>query len=103
MILYRHNGETICLTPEEMREIHQEVERANMIDDIGARFQELELAEPAPSEMAVIVSTAESALSRNSRYHDTYWASIDAAIDEWRSKHGQLDWHQNVTNNEEAE
>ena len=88
MILYRHNGEAICLTPEEMREIHQEVERANMIEDIQARLEDMELPEAGPSELTLIVGIAERLLPHNEPYFDAYWNTIEDAIDEWRSNHG---------------
>lgn len=87
MILYRHNGETICLTPEEMREIHQEVERAKMIEDVRAKLEDLELPEADPSELTRIVGIAECLLPHNEAYFDAYWHTIEDAIDEWRSQH----------------
>ena len=87
MILYRHNGEAICLTPEEMREIHQEVERANMIEDIRAKLKDLELPEADSSELTRIVGIAERLLPYNEAYFDAYWRTIEDAIDEWRSQH----------------
>ena len=87
MILYRHNGETIYLTPEEMREIHQEVERANMIEDVRAKLEDMELPEADPSELARIVGIAENLLPYNEAYYDAYWQTIEDAIDEWRSQH----------------
>ena len=87
MILYRHNGEAICLTPEEMREVHQEVERANMIEDIRAKLEDMELPEADPSELTRIVSIAERLLRHNEPYYDAYWHTIEDAIDEWRHQH----------------
>lgn len=87
MILYRHNGETICLTPEEMREIYQEVRRANMITDIRAKIKDMELPEADSSELACIVGIAERLLPYNESYHDAYGHTIEDAIDEWRRQH----------------
>lgn len=87
MILYRHNGETICLTPEEMREIHQEVEHLHRCEDVRARIEEA-FAGPQPIwNIDQIVQKAERILDRNDVYYGAYWESIESAIREWRDQH----------------
>ena len=87
MILYRHNGEAICLTSEEMREIYEEVRRADMRQDIEFQMEELKIAPITDADVAKVAADFDRILSHDGAYHEAYWAAAETAVKEWRDQH----------------
>lgn len=74
------NGTEIELTLAEMRQVFTELDRAYLIEDIQAKAEELEV-ELSDEELNTIADRAQSGLSHNDSYWESYWMTIEYAIE----------------------
>ena len=74
------NGVEIELTPRELREAFLEMEKEYLIEDIQSRAEDMEVVLDK-HDIATVVNMAQSGLERNDSYWESYWATIEYAIE----------------------
>lgn len=84
MIIYR-DGQTIELTREECRRIYDELDREYKAEDIRGKLEEMEVELDVTDELILDV---EHALGNNDGYWDSYWSSMEYAIEEYLKEKG---------------
>lgn len=75
------NGNEYDLTLSEMREIYNEMKLEYLKDDILCKADEMGM-ELDNDVISSIVNKVEKCLSNNDSYWESYWMSIEYAIDE---------------------
>ena len=84
MIIYR-NGQAIELTREEMRRAYDELDREYKAEDIRGKLEEMEVELDVTDEL---IFNVEHALGNNDGYWDSYWCTIEYAIEEYMKEKG---------------
>ena len=80
------NGIAIELTSAEMRQIFIELERSYLVEDIQSKAEELEV-DLSDEELNTIADIAQSGLSHNDSYWESYWLTIECAIE---NRHNEI-------------
>ncbi len=86
MVIYR-NGQPIGLTNEECRKIYEELDKEYKREDIRGQLEVREIKLDVTDELILDV---EHALGNNDGYWESYWCSIEYAIEEYMKKRGKL-------------
>ena len=79
------NGVEIELTPRELREAFLEMEKEYLIEDIQSRAEDMEVVLDK-HDIATVVNMAQSNLERNDSYWESYWATIEYAIENFKDE-----------------
>ena len=80
------NGTEIELTHAEVREAFLEMEREYLIEDIQGKAEELKV-DLNEEELNTIADIAQSGLSHNDSYWESYWLTIECAIE---NRHNEI-------------
>lgn len=79
MIIYR-DGQAIELTREECRKAYDELDREYKAEDIRGKLEEMEIELDVTDEL---IDQVDHALGNNDSYWDSYWCTIEYAIEEY--------------------
>lgn len=75
------NGIEYELTVSELHEAHWEHEELNLIEDIRARMEEMEI-DPDSIDMNTTAHRAQRTIDNDDCLWDSYWRDIEYAIEE---------------------
>ena len=84
MIIYR-DGRAIELTKEECRKVYDELDREYKKEDIGCQLALMEIELDVTDEL---IDCVDHALGNNEGYWDSYWCTIEYAIEEYMKEKG---------------
>lgn len=77
------NGNEYELTWQEMREAYDIMHREYLKEDIESRAEEMEV-DLTEEDIMRIAAKANKALENNDSYWDSYWMSIEYAIENFK-------------------
>ena len=84
MIICR-DGHAIELTKEELRKAYDELDQEYKAEDIRGKLEEMEIELDVTDEL---VDYVDHALGNNDGYWDSYWCTIEYAIEEYMKERG---------------
>ena len=79
------NGVEFELTVTEMRQAFLEKEKEYLIEDIQSRAEDMEI-DLDEHDIKTVVNMAQSGLERNDSYWESYWATIEYAIENFKDE-----------------
>ena len=80
MVIYR-DGQPIGLTREECRKIYDALDIEYKKEDVRSKLNEMEIE--LDDGLDVLVDRVDCVLGRNDSYWDSYWCTIEYAIEEY--------------------
>jgi hypothetical protein len=75
------DGIEYVLTENELYQAHEEYSENCLIEDVIAKAEDMEIS-LTEEDVKKIIKTAEKVLSHNDSYYESYWFSIEYAINE---------------------